>query len=161
MITTNKFVVFFCVDHQQCIIIHLDFVINFEIIMSTRVLIAPVSLDVRMMLTSYSVRVAAVDDRGMCPSRLFVAGQALHIYFAVVSGGRSVTGRRRRRRRGNPCGWKQEAKSEKASIDVKYNMDTKVEYNTRLYKLQKTNFDREINTAVSLFINYSHGHLIF
>lgn len=34
-------------------------------------------------------------------------------------------------------------------MDVKYNMDTKVEDNTRLYKLQKSNFDREINTAVS------------
>ena len=33
-------------------------------------------------------------------------------------------------------------------MDVKYNMDTKVEDNTRLYKLQKSNFDREINTAV-------------
>ncbi len=36
-------------------------------------------------------------------------------------------------------------------MDVKYNMDTKVEDNTRLYKLQKSNFDREINTAVSYF----------
>jgi len=43
----------------------------------------------------------------------------------------------------------QEAECEKASMDVKYNMDTKVEDNTRLYKLQKSNFDREINTAVS------------
>lgn len=42
----------------------------------------------------------------------------------------------------------QEAECEKASMDVKYNMDTKVEDNTRLYKLQKSNFDREINTAV-------------
>ncbi|XP_057381666.1 flotillin-2-like [Daphnia carinata] len=40
-----------------------------------------------------------------------------------------------------------EAECEKASMDVKYNMDTKVEDNTRLYKLQKSNFDREINTA--------------
>ena len=47
----------------------------------------------------------------------------------------------------------QEAECEKASMDVKYNMDTKVEDNTRLYKLQKSNFDREINTAVRyLFI---------
>ena len=35
-------------------------------------------------------------------------------------------------------------------MDVKYNMDTKVEDNTRLYKLQKSNFDREINTAVRM-----------
>lgn len=34
-------------------------------------------------------------------------------------------------------------------MDVKYNMDTKVEDNTRLFKLQKSNFDREVNTAVS------------
>jgi len=40
-----------------------------------------------------------------------------------------------------------EAECEKASMDVKYNMDTKVEDNTRLFKLQKSNFDREINTA--------------
>ena len=33
-------------------------------------------------------------------------------------------------------------------MDVKYNMDTKIEDNTRLYKLQKSQFDREINTAV-------------
>lgn len=44
----------------------------------------------------------------------------------------------------------QEAECEKASMDVKYNMDTKVEDNTRLYKLQKSNFDREINTAVMI-----------
>jgi hypothetical protein len=42
----------------------------------------------------------------------------------------------------------QEAECEKASMDVKYNMDTKIEDNTRLYKLQKSQFDREINTAV-------------
>lgn len=54
----------------------------------------------------------------------------------------------------------QEAECEKASMDVKYNMDTKVEDNTRLYKLQKSNFDREINTAVSSFINYSQGRFI-
>ena len=41
-------------------------------------------------------------------------------------------------------------------MDVKYNMDTKVEDNTRLYKLQKSNFDREINTAVS-FLFYFWG----
>jgi hypothetical protein len=71
-----------------------------------------------------------------------------------------VSTRRLQRRRGDPCGWMQEAECEKASIDVKYNMDTKVEDNTRLYKLQKSNFDREINTAVSSFINYSHGRFI-
>ena len=41
-------------------------------------------------------------------------------------------------------------------MDVKYNMDTKVEDNTRLYKLQKSNFDREINTAVGfIFLTLS------
>lgn len=34
-------------------------------------------------------------------------------------------------------------------MDVKYNTDTKIEDNARLYKLQKAQFDREINTAVS------------
>ncbi len=76
----------------------------------------------------------------------------------------TVSTRRPQRRRGDPCGWMQEAECEKASMDVKYNMDTKVEDNTRLYKLQKSNFDREINTAVSslLFtrtINYFASHL--
>lgn len=34
-------------------------------------------------------------------------------------------------------------------MDVKYSMDTRIEDNARLYKLQKAQFDQEINTAVS------------
>ena len=34
-------------------------------------------------------------------------------------------------------------------MDVKYNTDTKIEDNSRAFKLQKANFDREVNTAVS------------
>ena len=33
-------------------------------------------------------------------------------------------------------------------MDIKYNTDTKIEDNARMYKLQKANFDKEINTAV-------------
>nr|XP_013189594.1 unnamed protein product [Amyelois transitella]XP_013189595.1 unnamed protein product [Amyelois transitella] len=40
-----------------------------------------------------------------------------------------------------------EAECEKSAMDVKYAMDTKIEDNTRLYKLQKAQFDQEINTA--------------
>ncbi|KAG7171313.1 Flotillin-2-like, partial [Homarus americanus] len=40
-----------------------------------------------------------------------------------------------------------EAESEKTAMDVKYNTDTKIEDNARMYKLQKAQFDREINTA--------------
>merc|ERR1719266_3060182 len=32
-------------------------------------------------------------------------------------------------------------------MDVKYNTDTKIEDNSRAFKLQKANFDREVNTA--------------
>merc|ERR1711863_151554 len=32
-------------------------------------------------------------------------------------------------------------------IDVKYNTDTKIEDNSRAFKLQKANFDKEVNTA--------------
>ena len=42
-----------------------------------------------------------------------------------------------------------EAECEKAAMDVKYNTDTKIEDNSRAFKLQKANFDREVNTAVS------------
>lgn len=35
-------------------------------------------------------------------------------------------------------------------MDVKYSTDTKIEDNSRMYKLQKAHFDQEINTAVSL-----------
>jgi hypothetical protein len=35
-------------------------------------------------------------------------------------------------------------------MDVKYSMDTKIEDNTRLFKLQKAQFDQEVNTAVSI-----------
>ena len=34
-------------------------------------------------------------------------------------------------------------------MDIKYNTDTKIEDNARLYQLQKAHFDQEVNTAVS------------
>lgn len=37
-------------------------------------------------------------------------------------------------------------------MDIKYNTDTKIEDNARLYQLQKAHFDQEVNTAVSLFL---------
>ena len=33
-------------------------------------------------------------------------------------------------------------------MDVKYSTDTKIEDNTKAFKLQKAQFDREVNTAV-------------
>ena len=41
-----------------------------------------------------------------------------------------------------------EAECEKAAMDVKYNTDTKIEDNSRAFKLQKAHFDKEVNTAV-------------
>lgn len=43
-----------------------------------------------------------------------------------------------------------EAECEKSAMDVKYSTDTKIEDNSRMYKLQKAHFDQEINTAVGL-----------
>lgn len=40
-----------------------------------------------------------------------------------------------------------EAECEKGAMDIKYSTDTKIEDNTRLYKLQKAHFDQEVNTA--------------
>jgi flotillin len=40
-----------------------------------------------------------------------------------------------------------EAECEKAAMDVKYTTDTKIEDNSRAFKLQKANFDKEVNTA--------------
>jgi flotillin len=40
-----------------------------------------------------------------------------------------------------------EAECEKAAMDVKYNTDTKIEDKSRAFKLQKANFDKEVNTA--------------
>lgn len=40
-----------------------------------------------------------------------------------------------------------EAEAEKLAMDIKYNTDTKIEDNARIYKLQKAQFDQEINTA--------------
>merc|ERR1719154_435833 len=40
-----------------------------------------------------------------------------------------------------------EAECEKSAMDVKYNTDTKIEDNSRAFKLQKANFDMEVNTA--------------
>ena len=39
-------------------------------------------------------------------------------------------------------------------MDVKYNTDTKIEDNSRAFKLQKANFDKEVNTAVSKVVCY-------
>jgi len=44
----------------------------------------------------------------------------------------------------------QEAECEKSAMDVKYNTDTKIEDNSRMFKLQKASFDKEVNTAVSM-----------
>ena len=46
------------------------------------------------------------------------------------------------------CWCRQEAECERAAMDVKYSTDTKIEDNTKAYKLQKAQFDREVNTAV-------------
>merc|ERR1712179_719195 len=40
-----------------------------------------------------------------------------------------------------------EAECEKAAMDVKYGTDTKIEDNTRAFKMQKASFDKEVNTA--------------
>lgn len=48
-----------------------------------------------------------------------------------------------------------EAECEKTAMDVKYSTDTKIEDNTRMYKLQKAQFDQEVNTAVSNSFQFS------
>ncbi|XP_001952277.2 flotillin-2 [Acyrthosiphon pisum] len=40
-----------------------------------------------------------------------------------------------------------EAECEKLAMDVKYGTDTKIEDNSRMFKLQKANYDMEVNTA--------------
>lgn len=47
-------------------------------------------------------------------------------------------------------------------MDVKYSTDTKIEDNSRMYKLQKANFDQEVNTAVRIawFHILSQCHLL-
>merc|ERR1719167_1735310 len=40
-----------------------------------------------------------------------------------------------------------EAEWEKAAMDIKYSTDTKIEDNSRAFKMQKANFDSEVNTA--------------
>ena len=51
-----------------------------------------------------------------------------------------------------------EAECEKAAMDVKYNTDTKIEDNSRAFKLQKANFDKEVNTAVSrIYVPYARN----
>jgi len=40
-----------------------------------------------------------------------------------------------------------EAECERAAMDVKYSTDTKIEDNTRSFKMQKAQFDREVNTS--------------
>ncbi|KAJ8958483.1 hypothetical protein NQ318_002276 [Aromia moschata] len=42
---------------------------------------------------------------------------------------------------------KVEAECQKSAMDIKYSTDTKIEDNSRMFKLQKANFDQEINTA--------------
>lgn len=43
----------------------------------------------------------------------------------------------------------QEAECEKSAMDVKYGANTKVEDSHRMYQLQKSNFDGEVNARVS------------
>ena len=59
-----------------------------------------------------------------------------------------------------------EAECEKAAMDIKYSTDTKIEDNSRGFKLQKANFDSEVNTAVSaressgsLFLRQFHSNI--
>merc|ERR1712002_602022 len=40
-----------------------------------------------------------------------------------------------------------ETECEKSAMDIKYSTDTKIEDNSRAFKLQKANFDKEVNTA--------------
>merc|ERR1719341_1434661 len=40
-----------------------------------------------------------------------------------------------------------EAECEKSAMDIKYSTDTKIEDNSRAFKLQKANFDKEVNTT--------------
>ncbi|GLV38204.1 Flotillin 2 [Carabus blaptoides fortunei] len=40
-----------------------------------------------------------------------------------------------------------EAECEKSAMDIKYSTDTKIEDNSRMFQLQKANFDQEVNTA--------------
>merc|ERR1712110_1083657 len=40
-----------------------------------------------------------------------------------------------------------EAECEKSAMDIKYSTDTKIEDNSRAFKLQKANFDKEANSA--------------
>merc|ERR1719309_245140 len=40
-----------------------------------------------------------------------------------------------------------EAECEKSAMDIKYSTDTKIEDNSRAFKMQKANFDSEVNTA--------------
>merc|ERR1719391_481187 len=42
-----------------------------------------------------------------------------------------------------------EAECEKSAMDIKYSTDTKIEENSRAFKLQKANFDSEVNTATA------------
>merc|ERR1719244_2212503 len=42
---------------------------------------------------------------------------------------------------------KREAECEKSAMDIKYSTDTKIEDNSRGFKMQKANFDTEVNTA--------------
>merc|ERR1719499_458916 len=40
-----------------------------------------------------------------------------------------------------------EAECEKSAMDIKYSTDTKIEDNSRAFKMQKANFDKEVNSA--------------
>merc|ERR1719290_281084 len=42
-----------------------------------------------------------------------------------------------------------EAECEKSAMDIKYSTDTKIEDNSRAFKLQKANFDKEVNSATA------------
>lgn len=46
-------------------------------------------------------------------------------------------------------------------MDVKFSTDTKIEDNSRMYKLQKASFDQEINTAVSDNLKFNSAPIDF
>lgn len=41
------------------------------------------------------------------------------------------------------------------------NLDTKIEDNSRAFKLQKANFDSEVNTAVMIFLKKKNNKIYF
>ena len=41
-----------------------------------------------------------------------------------------------------------QAECQNSAMDIRYSTDTKIEDNSRVYNLQKANFDKKVNTAV-------------